>query len=232
MPPKNIKKKEDTKAKNFNEVTKNILNWPKVSLKSNLELQTILSNQILIINSFFTSEECAKTIDFINNNIPLQSTANPSPKKGEAFRNNHRFSIEDKNFSRVLFNSGLDLLVSDWKSGEKTVSGLNHNIRIYKYCIGQKFGKHYDVSVKDSLGGLSQWTLLIYLNGGESESEYPLLGGETVFYKSKKDNDGITIKPQRGMALLHLHGHECLLHEGKEVKKGSKYVLRSDLMFS
>lgn len=28
------------------------------------------------------------------------------------------------------------------------------------------------------------------------------------------------------------HGQECMLHEGSTVKKGTKYVLRSDLMFS
>ena len=27
------------------------------------------------------------------------------------------------------------------------------------------------------------------------------------------------------------HGHECLLHEGTQVLKGVKYVLRSDVMF-
>ena len=29
----------------------------------------------------------------------------------------------------------------------------------------------------------------------------------------------------------HRHGHECLPHEGSEVIKGIKYILRSDVMF-
>lgn len=32
-----------------------------------------------------------------------------------------------------------------------------------------------------------------------------------------------------GMALLHRHGRDCLLHEGREVVEGEKWVVRSDL---
>lgn len=79
----------------------------------------------------------------------------------------------------------------------------NSNIRIYRYAVGQRFGKHIDESVEDENGHLSQWTVLVYLNGGSSlgktdsseggasagggvvEEEAPLRGGETVFYKVK-----------------------------------------------
>lgn len=77
--------------------------------------------------------------------------------------------------------------------------GCNSNIRIYRYAVGQRFGKHVDESVEDENGHLSQWTVLIYLNGGSQEGatinkleskkgaastgEEPLRGGETVFYK-------------------------------------------------
>jgi len=130
-----------------------------------------------------------------------------------------------------LYNSGLNYFVSNWSSTltRKPAAGLNPNIRIYKYSTGQKFGQHYDDSVQDSLGRISEWTLLIYLNGGDNENDIFLYGGETVFYKKKEE---IVIKPERGMALLHKHGHDCLLHEAKEVKRGFKYVLRSDLMFA
>lgn len=33
-----------------------------------------------------------------------------------------------------------------------------------------------------------------------------------------------------GMGLLHRHGEKCLLHEGREVKGGEKWVIRSDLV--
>ncbi|MCJ1268881.1 hypothetical protein MMC22_008769 [Lobaria immixta] len=74
-------------------------------------------------------------------------------------------------------------------------------------------------------------------------------GGETVFYpddpplsSSKKSSsrlhpttssassDPLIVAPEPGMALLHKHGlQDCLLHEGRPVLGGEKWVLRSDL---
>ena len=34
---------------------------------------------------------------------------------------------------------------------------------------------------------------------------------------------------ETGMALLHRHGKDCMLHEGREVLEGEKWVIRSDL---
>ncbi|KAI9831677.1 MAG: hypothetical protein M1819_004743 [Sarea resinae] len=39
----------------------------------------------------------------------------------------------------------------------------------------------------------------------------------------------IVVGLETGMALLHRHGRDCLLHEGREVREGEKWVLRSDL---
>lgn len=77
----------------------------------------------------------------------------------------------------------------------------------------------------------------------------PLKCPKTVFYKDQKGipSEAIVAPLTRGTALLHRcvpmitllhsanitrrHGYECLLHEGSPVQKGTKYVLRSDLMF-
>lgn len=84
----------------------------------------------------------------------------------------------------------------------------NANIRVYRYAIGQRFGKHVDESVEDEHGNLSQWTVLIYLNGGAAElsggdrgsggsgaeaevGEGTLRGGETVFYKVRGHLSGV-----------------------------------------
>lgn len=40
------------------------------------------------------------------------------------------------------------------------------------------------------------------------------------------------VAPIEGMALLHLHGDKCLLHEARNVTKGVKYVFRSDIVFA
>lgn len=42
----------------------------------------------------------------------------------------------------------------------------------------------------------------------------------------------LAVAPRPGMLLLHRHGDACLLHEGRRVTAGAKYVLRTDLVFS
>ncbi|XVF19333.1 hypothetical protein REPUB_Repub11eG0101600 [Reevesia pubescens] len=49
----------------------------------------------------------------------------------------------------------------------------------------------------------------------------PLVGRETVFYGSR--NGVVTeVAPAEGMALLHIHGDKCMLHEARNVFKGIK----------
>ncbi|OMJ19835.1 hypothetical protein AYI69_g6453 [Smittium culicis] len=55
-------------------------------------------------------------------------------------------------------------------------------------------------------------------------------GGETVFYSSKPFYQ-LSVKPKGGMLLLHKHGADCLIHEGRKVTQGIKYVLRSDVLY-
>jgi hypothetical protein len=78
------------------------------------------------------------------------------------------------------------------------------------------------------------WTLLLYLTSPATGC----IGGETVFYpepesKKKKSKDPppepFVAELEVGLALLHRHGVDCMLHEGREVLEGEKWVIRSDL---
>ena len=80
------------------------------------------------------------------------------------------------------------------------------------------------------------WTLLIYLTSPATGC----VGGETVFYpdlgpakkvsgKGVGSGDPLVVELEVGMALLHKHGQDCLLHEGRRVTKGEKWVIRSDI---
>ena len=40
------------------------------------------------------------------------------------------------------------------------------------------------------------------------------------------------VEPRPGLGLLHKHGDDCLLHESLVVKCGTKYVLRTDVVYS
>jgi len=74
------------------------------------------------------------------------------------------------------------------------------------------------------------WTLLLYLTSPATGCE----GGETVFYPDPPRKREAAPPPviaglEVGMALLHRHGKDCMLHEGREVTEGEKWVIRSDL---
>ena len=72
-----------------------------------------------------------------------------------------------------------------------------------------------------------------YLNScGEAvgPGEQPLQGGETIFYRTQK-HVLMEVKPTAGAVLLHAHGRRCLMHEGGEVTRGVKYLLRADIMY-
>ena len=56
----------------------------------------------------------------------------------------------------------------------------------------------------------------------------------SALQSARKARDGqqdvhVEVGPEVGMALLHKHGQDCLLHEGRKVTKGEKWVIRSDL---
>lgn len=112
-------------------------------------------------------------------------------------------------------------------------------MQIYRYEPGQSFAPHYDDTVKVGANH-TEWTLLVYLSGSEDVG-----GGETAFYPSgiapiengkprkaklKPSEEDVVVELKRGLALLHRHGRECLLHEGRPVLKGTKWVLRSDVV--
>ncbi|PPQ67656.1 hypothetical protein CVT25_012684 [Psilocybe cyanescens] len=212
--------------------------FPVLTPKSDLECIPILQDQIIIIDDLLSPAECKSFVKFIDG-LPLELT--PPKKRGEAERVNHRFSITSMDFAARLHELLLPHLPSfPYPSSVKHPPTLdsprkpqfcNSNIRVYKYSPLQYFGPHYDDSVRDPVTGTkSEWTLLIYLTGIEDGVE----GGETLFYNEQRGKPREVITPplKRGTALLHRHGEECMLHEGSPVRKGTKYVLRSDLMFT
>ncbi|RMZ87276.1 hypothetical protein DV736_g5498, partial [Chaetothyriales sp. CBS 134916] len=212
-------------------------NWPPLAPlvpANQLHIETLHTDQILIIRNLFTSKLCKDYVSFLSS-LRLMTTPTKA-KRDEATRVNDRFQIDDALFAQRLWDkTALRQLVeqyADQSAWKGDVLGLNPNIRVYRYRPGQFFGQHYDESNRVLFGpnktpGRTTWTLLIYLTTCE--------GGETAFYPEPKRKDKvhepIEVRMEVGMALLHNHD-DCMLHEGKEVKSGEKWVLRSDLVVS
>ncbi|OCK83199.1 hypothetical protein K432DRAFT_192790 [Lepidopterella palustris CBS 459.81] len=233
-------------------------NWPAFQPlipECDLSLHELLPGQVVTISNFWTSTLCKNYVCFLSS-LPLTTTPE-KPKKGNAVRVNDRFQISDPAFAERLWSGtalrnlilginedgGLGLTAAARRElwgGE--VVGLNPNIRIYRYKKGQFFDQHYDdfnnvtIPGPPSITAKTTWTLLLYLTSPATGC----IGGETVFYpdsepskKSKRKNEKVpepvVVGLEVGMALLHRHGTDCMLHEGSEVLEGEKWVIRSDL---
>jgi predicted 2-oxoglutarate/Fe(II)-dependent dioxygenase YbiX len=94
--------------------------------------------------------------------------------------------------------------------------GLNERFRFYRYKDGQQFKPHVDGSFKRSETETSKITLLIYLN---EDFE----GGNTTLVL-----EGEEIVPKEGMLFLF---EQKIMHCGRPVTTGTKYVLRTDVMY-
>ncbi|PKA60055.1 hypothetical protein AXF42_Ash009739 [Apostasia shenzhenica] len=240
--------------------------WPAVKPKRDLQINRLKGTNLFTIPNFLTAYEAKAFIEAAES-IGFAHQGSLGPAKGEAYRDNDRTSMTDLLLAESLWESGLKKAFVGIKVQGKAAVGLNPNIRLYRYKVGQRFGRHVDESVDLEHGRQTLYTLLIYLNGSlrlkgknnfganEDSSIQPLVGGETVFYDQKQGlvaevapvegmallhlhgakcmlHEARVVAPVEGMALLHLHGAKCMLHEARVVSEGVKYVLRTDVAFA
>jgi hypothetical protein len=108
--------------------------------------------------------------------------------------------------------------------------GLNPRLRVLRYDATDNdvFEPHFDATTQVN-ESTSLLTVLIYLNdGGGKEFD----GGETCFLDSKsiKMNDTTTtmVTPSTGDVVVFEHD---LFHSSAPLKFGTKYILRTDVLF-
>ncbi len=138
-------------------------------------------------------------------------------------RNNDRVMIDSVSDAEALFDRLLPHMPEHWQQLQLrderfTCVGLNERLRFYRYSPGEFFAVHRDGSYRRDNGERSLLTLLVYLNEPEE-------GGATNLWAGGGE---IHVRPKAGLALLFAHR---LLHEGEVLTAGSKYVLRTDVMY-
>ena len=98
---------------------------------------------------------------------------------------------------------------------------LSARIRYLRYFRGAAYSRHRDTACSnESAVGHSLCSVLVYLN---SDFE----GGETALCADRSIND-VIVRPELGSAFIFDHS---LVHEGREIHSGCKYVLRTDVIF-
>lgn len=173
-----------------------------------------LTENILTIDNFWHSQECFEFIsksEAIGYELATIETDN-GQQRVEHIRNNNRVLYTNPHLANQIWKR-LEHFAPG-KIGNSKATGLNELFRFYKYQSGQEFKRHRDQSYIRNEIEASYYTFMIYLNDNYE-------GGETIF-------DNLIIQPKQGMALIFLHDLE---HEGSPVKQGTKYVLRTDIMF-
>ena len=137
-----------------------------------------------------------------------------------SYRNNDRLVIDDGALAAQIFERlrvHLPAVIDDG-----TLHGLNHRFRFCRYRGEQCFRRHRDGAHHAAAGLSSKLTFMIYLSGDHE-------GGVTRFYDSAQARTPAFVeRPVRGDVLLFDHRW---WHDGAAVQRGTKYVMRSDVMY-
>ena len=182
-----------------------------------------------VVSSLFTNEECEKLL----NSEMKRSFEKAISDYPTYYRNNHRLVIDDPKLSLYLFEKVKSYLPSqieikssiESENGVWALSELNSRIRFCKYSANQYFHRHLDGVHYCSEVKQSKLTFMIYLN---SANEFE--GGRTLFYKTKDATEiWASYVPKQGDLIVFDH---YVWHEGEEVKRGEKFVLRSDILYT
>ena len=191
----------------------------------------LIDDDVFVIRQFVPRALCEQWRDraeeqgFTSAPVPTKRGAVHRPE----VRNNERVIVDDVAWADQLWRRASEQLPESWRvrhvttglhTGHFEACGLNERLRFYRYSPGQRFRTHRDgyFAREDGSGEVSMLTMLLFLNEGFG-------GGQTRLMIKREP---VEIVPEQGMALLFRH---AMLHEGVEVEQGTKYVLRTDVMY-
>ena len=178
-------------------------------------------DRIFVVHDFLNADECRSFVTRSEqagyDDATIKTALGESVNKG--IRDNARLILDDPSLALTLWERVGQFIPSNLEGCR--VLGLNERFRFYRYDPGQKFAPHFDGYFERG-NERSQLTFMVYLNDD-------FTGGETKFYGGDLTALRVSVRPQRGMALVFAH---LQLHEGAAVVEGRKYVLRTDVMYA
>jgi hypothetical protein len=185
-----------------------------------IQMDKTREDNVFVIENVLTPEE-AKWIVERGENLGFEPATVYSVELDDNvirkdIRDNFRILEQFPALAKRVFEAVKHLLPQEIDN--KKVKCFFHLFRYYKYNVGNNFAPHVDHTVYDEAldGTESRFTFILYLN---EEFE----GGQTGFPKLD-----FQIQPKVGSALAFRHENE---HTGMGVTKGTKYVIRTDLMY-
>lgn len=157
----------------------------------------------------YSATECAEFIQTIEASVPTLATNNP------VYRNQDRVIVDDAGRAVDLFRRLQPHLPA--RVGEYRLIGLNERLRFYRYAPGQSFAEHMDHWYRPAPNRVTLHTVLVYFNADFE-------GGETRFTEQLER----VVTPEPGLVAIFQHK---IRHEGRAVRSGVKYAMRSDVVF-
>ena len=143
---------------------------------------------------------------------------------------NDRFISEDRELAAFLWERVREHTPKRVEAFDRTweVDGLNPRFRFCKYVGGEGhyFGKHTDGIYTADLDHRSLFTCMFYLNGGGD-----FKGGLTNFIDHSTNRLKHSVVPVPGLCVIFRQVDIRTLHEGTKVTKGTKYIMRTDVMY-
>jgi len=221
-----------------------------------LKLTSVDNQDIFYVDDFLSTSETRHLIQRTEQSGFKKSTPSGggSGRTGrEEPRSNEYTVITDQKLADQLFiriqpfiSPNLEWMQSKYfpKEGgiEWTAVGLVDRFRFYRYNRNDSYPRHMDGSYRRTVRRFQEGkevefkqqsflTLLIYLNEdfeGGSTNFFP--DSQHCRFLSDMENKEplYRIQPKTGRALVNIH---TVFHEGSAVERGTKYVVRTDILF-
>ena len=172
---------------------------------------------IFEIPNILTEAECRQWIDRIRSTGTEPATINTTHgvEINAQIRNNRRVIFDDAEWANDLFDRVRGRIPQEIHG--MILAGVNERLRCYEYLTGHRFAPHSDGAFIRNEDERSWYTYIIYLNEGFE-------GGETIFFVEPE----VVIRPRAGAGLFFQHP---IIHEGAMVTSGTKYAVRTDLIY-
>eukprot|EP01084_Bolivina_argentea_P158473 276049_1 len=177
----------------------------------------------ILIHNAFTKKECKELIKLSEKQKYGPAYVRTRDNKGQQLnlegRNNSRVMIDSHEMANFFFKRVEEYVPKKWNN--KKVITFNERLRFLRYYKGEYFKLHLDGPYQRDNGERSWCTIVIYLNEN-------FKGGSTMLWDLQNYDNNKPVIPEIGMVLCFQHD---IWHEGEELIKGTKYIIRTDVMY-
>lgn len=187
------------------------------------------SSLCFLVKNFMSESECEHYIRQTEQ-VGFSSLEEEYPV---AYRNNDRVLFYSEDLAKQLWHRLIPFFKTEnvirthplgfGNAGTWKPIGLNACFKFGKYIEGRYFSPHIDGPWIPSWDLASVYTVIIYLNHNFDGGATELLITNDFWHDTVP-----TVFPLTGKAFIFRHD---VLHEGKIVTKGTKYILRTEVMF-